>query len=580
MTTSVTTTKRRQLLVVRGASDPRFGLLRALVVLFLVGAGCAPVRRAPSPAAGAEARALILEADAEVNRGCYLCLRSATSKYEAAIRAGGAVSSIKAAGAWVLVAARERELGLQPSDALDRARGYRVTASVGPSGDESRASNEVIDVYLEVAAGLPLRAEGVSMEAMGAAVQAARALAGLPPMSSAPRPIGPPNEETIPASIRLLSERARQGADIAAAYLVRSFDCSTRRPASPSGDSASKDSVPGSVDPPLSDLLAFRLATCGNRRDPDGETKTLVQLLIAEPRFHEAHYFLGRIHVAERKLVSAEREFLAAANGLPGMTAAWAMLGITRMNLEEYDWAAADLGRALEIEPRQRQALLAHAQALNYAGRFEEALVPARRLIELGTWFLSDANFWLAFSELQLGRLQEADIHVKEAKRTNPMNGDTARLSGLVAYRLAQMDRAETEFELAISRNEGDCEAHLYLGMTLGQKQRFEPSIVAFVRARNCYAGLVAAAASKAAEIERSALSEARKETARSRLAQRIKAAKRSQAGASLGAAEGEAQRGAFEAALTYLAEAAVEVELTARSNELRTRVEAQRARR
>lgn len=35
----------------------------------------------------------------------------------------------------------------------------------------------------------------------------------------------------------------------------------------------------------------------------------------------------------------------------------------------------------------------------------EEALVPAQRLVDFGAWFVSDAHFWLAFSELQLGRL-------------------------------------------------------------------------------------------------------------------------------------------------------------------------------
>jgi hypothetical protein len=59
-----------------------------------------------------------------------------------------------------------------------------------------------------------------------------------------------------------------------------------------------------------------------------------------------------------------------------------------------------------------------------------------------------------------------------------------------------------------------------------------------------------------------------------------VKAARRARAGACLGAAEGETQRGAYEAALAYLNDAAGESELSARVSELRNRIAALTARR
>ncbi len=514
----------------------------ALVTLAAM--GCVSSRAPRVSAPKVDIAALLLEADAELGRGCYLCLLSAAEKYDAAIAGGAAAIDLKSAGAWALVAARERELGLKPSGAIDRAR--KLAGSPG---------GEIVGDYLQAVDALPLRTEGVSKEAIGAAAAAARSVMGLK------------GHEADVSRLKALREAADQRGDTAARYLLSSLAC------------IEPDSK-RTHEPSPSALFAFQAATCGHKVDIEHDAAALTRLIEEEPRFHEAHYFLGRVRLAERKLVSAERESLAAANGLPRMTAAWATLGLARLRLEEYEWAAQDLARALDIEPDQREALLYRAQALNYAGRFEEAMKPALRLLERGNWYVSDANYWLAFSELQLKNLQDADVHVREARRTNPMNGDTARLGGLVAYHLAQFDRAKGEFDLAISRNAADCDSRLHLAMIHGQQERPGAAVEEFVRARDCYSGAIATAASKREEIERSSLTEVRKETALNRLAQRIEAARRSKASASLGAAEGEAARGAYDAAIGHAAEAEVHSDFTARVANLRARINATRARR
>lgn len=536
-----------------------------------------------------DAITLAHEADAELDRGCYLCLRSAAEKYDMAMAAGARSVELAAAGAWTLVAVRERELGLRASDALERARRYAPVASE-PDGDEEKAGpspapavdpGHVIDAYVRIASSLPPLREGASVEASAAAARAARELLegddGERSRSARER-MAATAARPDPPAIRLMRIRAESGADRTASYLLESLACSFfSGPPAGAPTQPPRASIP---EEPGSGLMSFLSATCRNRADPARDIVVLGRLLQSEPRFHEAHYFLGRLARDDRRLVSAEREFLAAADGLPAMTAAWAQLGGTRLLMEEYEWAGEDLGRALDIEPDQREALLAHARALSYSGRFEAALIPARRLLDLGAWYVSDANYWLAFAELQLGRLRDADGHVREAKRTNPMNGDTARLSGLVAHRLGEFDRAQAEFELAVSRDQSDCESHLHLGMIHGQKERFGPSVESFVRARDCYATAAVSAASRGDEITSSSLPEARKEIARARLAQRIQGYRRAQAGASLGAAEGETQRGAYDLALAHLADAAADPALSGRVGELRGRISALRARR
>lgn len=134
----------------------------SLVALLLSSSGCgssAPRRIEPPRV---DTAALVREAGAEIDRGCYLCLISAVEKYEAAIAAGALGIERKAAGAFALLAARERELGLKPSGAMESVRKY---AGSGPDG-------VIVDTYLSATALIPLRAEGVSKEAMGAAAAA------------------------------------------------------------------------------------------------------------------------------------------------------------------------------------------------------------------------------------------------------------------------------------------------------------------------------------------------------------------------------------------------------------------------
>ena len=557
-----------------------------MAILMVAALACAPAMRSAVRPPLADVVALEREGDAELARGCYLCLKSAADKYEAAIAAGARGLDLKAAGAWVLVAVRERELGLKSSDALGRARGHRAAPF-----------EEQVDAYLLIASALPSLLAGTSVESRAEAAKGYRELMG-DPIRQARAQLGAPSAEPTPhPALRLIQDRAKQASDLVSRYLDSSIACAgldrvsrVVLPGAAPTPTPSPTPAPAASSADASGLMTFSRANCGTGstqatgsgvyRDAGPQNAAHLRRLVeTEPRFHEAHYVLGGLALAERRLLSAENEYFAAADGIPQMAAAWSMLGAVRFSLEEYDVAVADFQRALNVEPDQREALLKLAQALNYAGRFEDATTPARRLIEMGAWYQSDANYWLAFSELQLGRLQDADSHAREAKRTNPMNGDTARLTGLVAYKLDEVDRARAEFELAVSRNPADCESYLHLGMIDGRQSHFESSIANFLRARNCYGALVDGAAARKTEIESSALSDPRKAAALSRLGQRVAASERSRAAASYGAAEGETQRGALDAALAHAADAALHADFAARAEEIKRRIAALRAR-
>lgn len=500
-------------------------------------AGSAAIRRPSAADAG-----LRSEAEESLRRGCYACLKSALASWETLVRRGDPAAAAEWTKTALLLGARERELGLEPSTALADAR--REVEALNPD-DPNRAA---FAWALEIASHTPWLVEGVSKETL-----AERRARGVPRFEPGPPPPGVASTDPFVAYFEL-----------------ESVCEAVSRERTPGAARARLDAIAAQHAP--SPLVTFRVARCPIL----DRGAALQKLLAAVPEFVEARYFLGQALLSRRRLVSAEAEFLDAANALPRMSAAWTMLGSTRVIGEEFEMAAGDFTRALSIVPDQRESLLGLARSLNYSGRFEEATVPARRLLDLGQWFVHDANYQLAFADLQLSRLEDADTHAREAQRTNPEDGDTARLVGLVAYRRDELTRAREQFEKAVSRNANDCESLIHLGLIHAREERFDNAAVAYLESRGCYERLEASIGRRFVEVDASSLSEARKESFRIRLGVRRAAAQRSQAAAAYGAAEAEVQRGRLDAALGYAELAARHPDFAARAGELKKRLLAQ----
>lgn len=480
-----------------------------------------PVSRGPSAAE------LQVEARAEAARGCYHCLVESAALYEKAEAMGALDARADHALVLILLAIREKELGLAPSNAEASAR--LISESLASTHSQLR----LLQIGLRLASLVPPLAEGAA--------------------SDGPRPrIADLTEfeqrTSVTETLDTLAPR-----DPFAAYLRLVEACAVRF----SWDETKKESLAASTTAqhPASPLVLYRGALC-RRQEAEGWKS----LLALEPAFVEAHYFRGTAHLGRRSLFSAEDEFLKAANAIPRMSAAWSLLGSTRMLIEEYSEAAADFERALSIEPRQRGTLLSLARAQAYLGRFAEARETALRLVDLGNWYPFDARYWLAFAEYQLKEFKEADAHATDARKYNENDGDLARLLGLIAYQLDEIARARSEFIRAVEKNPNDCESRLYLGLIHGRGERWAESVESFLRARQCYATVEERLIARRAEIEAATMGDQRRTNLLASVAARLKAAQRSQRASHMGAAEGEAQRGAIETAIKY-AEAAAEHE-------------------
>src|SRR4029077_7071593 len=132
---------------------------------------------------------------------------------------------------------------------------------------------------------------------------------------------------------------------------------------------------------------------------------------------------------------------------------------------EDFDRALEFYEKSLALEPRAVEALLGKTRALTYLGRYEEAIAVTDQLLtEL--WYLSDARYWRAFNELQLGRLDEAWGDIEESAAL-VVNAQVPKLAGIIAYRRHQLDIAHAKFDQSRQRDSTGCETGFYLGSVL-----------------------------------------------------------------------------------------------------------------
>jgi tetratricopeptide (TPR) repeat protein len=406
----------------RGGAIRRFGLLIALLTF----SGCASAKR-PTVDAGAQGLERIAEADALVRAGCLDCLVAAFSDYDA-LRIVPAVSGVatdRAARTAVLVALRERELGLLDSGYLERARVLAAKA-------------ESIVPLVEIADTTPSRS---------AARQVDDAQLRRMQIASTHR------DEWL----EQLHEHI--DSDPLSVYLWLGLSCAFRSPTRQAvnewrAELASWHDVP---------LVSLKLATCGNV-----EAAALEQLLQTDGRFLEVHYYVAIRATLGGKLSQAAGQLQSAYAWRPRWPEVTNSLALVSLTAEEFDQALDFFDRTLAMVPAHPDALLGRIRALTYLGRYTDALIAADRLLAVGHWYVGDARYWRAFNEMSLGQNEEAWSDIEEASKLL-INAEVPKLAGMIAYRRKQIDVSRAKFEESRERNPRDCETGFYLGVVLAE---------------------------------------------------------------------------------------------------------------
>ena len=435
-------------------------------VLILTGAllASACAARGPSPQLVAEAA----QAEAAFRAGCYTCLKASLATYERHLRVKQPPvgTGERAFDAALLIAIREKELGL-PGDA-SMTRALRLLTSVSPSSvaQDKRATLSRQSVF--DAAQLFI-GDTTGLDAEQRAQLGPRTRPQLEP--------GNPPRRALDSA---------PGTDLAAKYVALAIDCEQPKLAESvdvKGLLSAYDGVP---------LMQFRVAICGRRGSPEAGT-----LRTADPRWTDTLYWEGRRELASSigraidlpKVLSLYAEGREAFPTSVMLTMAWANANLIG---EEFEGALSGFDDVLAGQPAHRDALNGRMQSLSYLLRHEEAVATASKLLDLGTWHIADANYWRAWNRYHLKDYDTAWADVENATK-GLSNSRVYMLAGLIGYARKDLPTAVARFDRAYELDSSACDATWMSGLVSIDQDELKIAAPKFTRGMSCFVSAAAA---------------------------------------------------------------------------------------
>lgn len=522
--------------------------LPCLWLLSLI-AGCAARGPAGTPAQLTD----ITRADELVRDGCYRCLQEADAIY-ARITAPPARRPPARAlrGAFdtaLLLAAREKELGLPADDSLRHAR-TRLARLSGegaprrtPQADDLSPLLEAAELIVGTLSGLDAEARQRRDDDTAARDAEAAARTRLQP-----------------------ALRARSATDLAAAYLSLAIDCEQPR----NRRSMAPAAAPAPAEPPP--LLRYRVAICS-----DGPPTALTQLRSSDPRWTDTLFFEGRFEMGSPARAADPARAAAlltpASEAFPGSVAIRLMLADALDQQGEAAAALASFDRVLASQPTHVDAWLGRVRNLSYLGRADEGMAAATTLIELGTWHVGDAYYWRAWNAYQAQRLDSAWADVQHAMRLLA-NTAVYALAGSIAYARRELDTAVRHFDSAFAIDPSNCLAAWSAGLVQIDRAAWPAAADRFSKAAGCFSLAARTAQTELTRLEQSELDAAVKAARVSNARKRIASADDLAAQSAFNAAQSFVHTGQKREALTYIALAATHPATRDKAAALRPRID------
>jgi tetratricopeptide (TPR) repeat protein len=423
-------------------------IVLASTALLLAGCTSRPLRPVSAPPTPPPAAIIdTTPADLLVERGCYRCLLEAFTIYETALASPAPPAGLRARAfaTAVLLALREKDLDLEATRWMEQA-GRLASPEDAP--------------YVELLAAMPWNGGAIADFT----------------------PDEPLRYDVLERWRRRVLPLERH--PLVDRYVLLGLSCrlDTR--------DAFRSTVLG-VDL-TRPLLRYAVGICSSEGRPE-----LERLLVDEPRFAEASYFIGRYEMLGGVVGpggSFNRQWLRTAvaplerayEALPeAPTVATVFAGLMRSRrdlpraLELYD-------AALEQRPTHADALLGRAIVLTYLERPDEAIDAASAPIRLRRGHVASAYYYRAWNHYQKRQLEWAAIDVAMARRLNA-NEEVLVLSGMVAYDQGRPLDARADFQDAVAGNANRCIAHWYLGLLALDDQAWPAATTTFAAAGNCY---------------------------------------------------------------------------------------------
>ena len=409
-------------------------------------------------------------ADAKVLEGCYDCLEDARRTYERLTAGKNAKNSsgiiARLFETDVLIALRNKELGLDSRAAMERARTLvpRAPATLEPSRLLALADHSLPDgnAYpLKVTERL-LRSHKPFVDKLDAE---------LAWIEQAP-----------------LTPAVRR-------YIALAVDCSYPDRYKQRGDTTNplerRREVPINAPP----LLAYRAANCAKV-----DTLALKRVLAAVPQFDEAAYALGNVVVwsaGETGGDDARKYYTSAYARFPRAAGVAFMSGWLNLNIGDCREAIRYYAETIAMQPEHDRAILQTAICQSNLREDSAAIATATRFIALETPDIAQGYYWRAISRLRRRELEMARSDIELAKARS-RGAEILTAAGIIEFEQSDYVVAETDLRGARAAPKGDenCNAGFYLGSVLTKREAWAEAAASYDSAMVCYddkANLIAA---------------------------------------------------------------------------------------
>lgn len=390
----------------------------------------------------------LARADSLVRQGCYDCLVDARTIYDSASGSERQATRMRALEVELLLVLREKELAIDSTAALARAKA--IAAETPPASNAAAAVAFV---------------ESIAPDFQGSQ-----------PSDRRPTGLGPGADVVAKAQQTI--------AALPLSPLVRDYLLLTVRCSSFAAQTTAASPRP---DAPL---YTYRAATCGNSIDAD----VLERLREGVPRFVEAALFQGRsamARIAGSDGARARILFEEAYARFPTSPAVTLHLGTVHQAIGDCRRAQDFFTETLALKPAHEAARLGRAICRTYLNDGTGAVADATVLIDAVAGNRAEAYYWRAWTrrlrkELELAR---ADIDIS---RTLLFNARVLTLAGMIEHDQRDFDKARVDLREARSVDPTECTAPWYLGLVGYTTEQWAEAARGFVWAADCYTGRIA----------------------------------------------------------------------------------------
>ena len=220
---------------------------------------------------------------------------------------------------------------------------------------------------------------------------------------------------------------------------------------------------PGTDNVAAHDAYLLGLTFYYRRTPKDNATAAthFTQAISLDPSYAEAHTALAKIYWQAGRGDSSYSEKLGI-NEYAGFARTWKSLekGGARPNADfhvlrswlalvryQWDWAIAEVERALELSPNDADALEALAGALIYAGRPKEGIEVAERAMRQNPTLLARPLYLMGLGEFARGNTEKTVEHVERAVRLAPKIPEFLGILAVAYGELGRINQAMAAYQ-------------------------------------------------------------------------------------------------------------------------------------